>query len=153
VREQEHVEAILQIVATAGISDVVRTASGWPSPLAAVQPHHDPQIGFHISTFRGRFQDAVRFATRSVALVFIAPTGWTGYPYSAIGPLLRRAPGEVLINFMYDHINRFAASDDPNIIQSLDPILGGPGWKERLERERGGGRKAVPRSPAARRCF
>jgi len=36
---------------------------------------------------------------------------------------------------MYDHINRAAAMNDPKTVASLDPILGGPGWKERLIRD------------------
>jgi three-Cys-motif partner protein len=38
---------------------------------------------------------------------FIDPTGWTGFEMQLIGPLLRQRPGEVLINFMMDHIRRF----------------------------------------------
>src|SRR5258706_6789191 len=36
---------------------------------------------------------------------------------------------------MYDFVNRAAAMDDPKTIASLDPILGGPGWKSRLQRD------------------
>jgi hypothetical protein len=50
-------------------------------------------------------------------------------------PVLKHAPGEVLINFMYDFVNRAAAMDDPKTIASLDPILGGPGWKTRLQHD------------------
>jgi restriction endonuclease Mrr len=39
----------------------------------------------------------------------------------------------VLINFMYDHVNRFASSEDEQTIASLSPILGGPDWRERLD--------------------
>jgi hypothetical protein len=41
---------------------------------------------------------------------------------------------EVLINFMYDFINRFVASQDEAIIATIDPILGGPGWRHRLDK-------------------
>lgn len=75
----------------------------------------------------------MKFVGRSFSLVFIDPTGWTGYPYHTIAPILRHVPGEVLINFMYDHINRFAACSDPAIIKTLDPILGGPDWASRLD--------------------
>src|SRR6185437_10182394 len=89
----------------------------------AVAIHHDPTNGFHIATFEGRFEDAVgdilQFIRHAFALVFIDPTGWTGYPYHTIAPVLRHRPSEVLINFMYDHINRFAASDDPATIASI----------------------------------
>jgi three-Cys-motif partner protein len=105
----------------------------------AVRRHHLPDKGFHIETFNGEFEAATpritEYIGRSFALVFIDPTGWTGYTYDAIGPILKHVPGEVLINFMYDFINRAAAMDDPKTIASLDPILGGPGWKARLQRD------------------
>ena len=104
---------------------------------ASVAMHHDPANEFHVATFEGKFEDAVpeimRFVGRSFSLVFIDPTGWTGYPYHTIAPILRHTPSEVLINFMYDHINRFAACHDPAIIETLDPILGGPNWASRLD--------------------
>jgi hypothetical protein len=40
---------------------------------------------------------------------------------------------EVLINFMYEFINRFAYSNDEEIIASMAPILGGRGWPDRLD--------------------
>jgi three-Cys-motif partner protein len=105
----------------------------------AVKTHHAPDKGFYIETFNGNFEAAtahiVEYIGKSFALIFIDPTGWTGYTYEAIGPVLRHTPGEVLINFMYDFVNRAAAMDDPKTIASLDPILGGPGWKARLQRD------------------
>jgi three-Cys-motif partner protein len=105
----------------------------------AVQKFHFPEQGFHVATFPGRFEDAVQqiidFVDRSFALIFIDPTGWTGYPYATIAPVLKHRPGEVLINFMYDHVNRAAAMNDHKTVASLDPILGGPGWKDRLIRD------------------
>lgn len=105
----------------------------------AVKRHHSPDKGFHIETFNGEFEAAtsriVEYIGQSFALVFIDPTGWTGYTYGSISPILKHTPGEVLINFMYDFVNRAAAMDDPKTIASLDPIFGGPGWKERLQRD------------------
>ena len=47
---------------------------------------------------------------------------------------------------MYEFINRFAYSDDPTHIASLDPILGGPGWRARLDKD-------LPRGPAVEKLF
>jgi hypothetical protein len=66
-------------------------------------------------------------------LIFIDPTGWTGYPLSKIGSLLQRRKCEVLVNFMYDSINRFALVENEGIAASFDPILGGPGWRDNLD--------------------
>jgi three-Cys-motif partner protein len=102
----------------------------------AVKPFHSPDKGFFIKTFEGEFEkataDIVEYIDRSFALVFIDPTGWTGYAYDSITPVLRHEPGEVLINFMYDFVNRAAAMSDAKTVASLDPIMGGPGWKSRL---------------------
>lgn len=45
-------------------------------------------------------------------LIFVDPKGWTGAAMRFIAPLVEgRAPRDVLINVMFDHINRF--KDDP----------------------------------------
>lgn len=103
---------------------------------AAVAPSRNPAERFEIKTYLGKFEDAVAeiqpFIGNSFPLIFIDPTGWTGYPFDKIKPLFAPRKCEVLINFMYDFINRFAHSDDPEIVASLDPIVGGPGWRDRL---------------------
>jgi hypothetical protein len=79
-------------------------------------------------------------------LIFIDPTGWTGYPFQKIRTIFDSPKCEVLINFMYDFVNRFVASQDETIIASLDPILGGPGWRERLD-------KSLPLGLAVEKLF
>lgn len=104
---------------------------------AAVAPHHDPARRFEIRTFHGPFEDAIGdirgFIGQAMPLVFIDPTGWTGYPFDKIAPLFDRRKCEVVINFMYSFVSRFIEHPDEKIIASLDPILGGPGWKDRLD--------------------
>ena len=103
----------------------------------AVAPFHKAGGDFEVRTYQGKFEDSIAmiqgFIGRSFPLIFIDPTGWTGYPFEKIKPLFQRNKCEVLINFMYDFVNRFASADDENILASLDPILGGPGWRERLD--------------------
>lgn len=103
----------------------------------AVAPFHKPEEDFEIRTFYGKFENAVdeiqTFIGTAFPLIFIDPTGWTGYPLDKIKPLFARQKCEVLINFMYDFINRFAASEDADIIASLAPILGGVDWPSRLD--------------------
>lgn len=106
---------------------------------AAVATFHRPEQGFEIKTYFGEFENSVpeiqTFIADSFALIFIDPTGWTGYPLDKIRPLFMRRECEVLINFMYEFVNRFASSDDERTIASLNPILGGPGWRARLDPE------------------
>jgi three-Cys-motif partner protein len=66
---------------------------------------------------------------RAFSLVFIDPTGWTGFGLKRIEPLLRHHPGEVIVNFMFDHINRFLENPSPELSSSFDELFGGPGWE------------------------
>lgn len=104
---------------------------------AAVMPFHKPGEGFEVKTYCGKFEDAVSdiqaFIGSSFPLIFIDPKGWTGYPFEKIKPLFLRRKCEVVINFMYDFVNRFANSGDEEIIASLNSILGGPDWANRLD--------------------
>jgi three-Cys-motif partner protein len=116
----------------------------------AVAAFHKPEEGFEIKTCCGKFEDAVSeiqaFIGASFPLIFIDPTGWTGYPFDKIRPLFLRPKCEVLINFMYDFVNRFAQSDDEATVASLNPILGGPGWRHRLDPD-------LPRGTAVEKLF
>lgn len=103
---------------------------------AAVAPHHDPSNDFFIETFNGKFENAVgqiqKTMANSFALTFIDPTGWTGYEFDKVKPIFEHAPGEVLLNFMFDFVNRFSASSDPATLASFDGIFGND-WKARLD--------------------
>ena len=116
----------------------------------AVAEYHQPRDGFEIKTYEGKFEDAVSeiqsFIGTSFPLIFIDPTGWRGYPFDKIKPLFARPKCEVLINFMYDFINRFVYSDEPDIVESMNPILGGPGWPTRLD-------TSLPRGLAVEKLF
>ncbi|WP_025032152.1 three-Cys-motif partner protein TcmP [Bradyrhizobium sp. DOA9] len=116
-----------------------KNAKAYSLLASAVAEFHKPEDGFEIKTYEGNFEDAVdiirSFVGTSFPLIFIDPTGWTGYPFDKIRPLFARAKCEVLINFMYDFINRFSYSADQEIIDSLAPILGGADWPNRLDRE------------------
>jgi three-Cys-motif partner protein len=83
--------------------------------------------------FLGTFEDNIENILASVkpgfTFFFIDPTGWTGFPLKAITPILRYTPGEVVINFMYDHINRFLNSHKPDTEASLDALFGTTEWR------------------------
>jgi three-Cys-motif partner protein len=104
---------------------------------AAVAPYNRPEDGFEIKTYCGEFEDAVSeikaFVGRSFALIFIDLTGWTGYSFEKIKSLFAPRLCEVLINFMYGFVRRFVDAEDEDIVESLNPILGGPGWRSRLD--------------------
>jgi three-Cys-motif partner protein len=139
-----------------GISRNIRCFFSETDPKAfeqleqAVAPFHNPAQGFEIKTYCGKFEDAVseikQFIGGSFPLIFIDPTGWTGYPFDKIKPLFQRAKCEVLINFMYAFVQRFVHSDDEDTVNSLNPILGGAGWRNRLD-------ASLDRGQAAEKLF
>lgn len=88
-----------------------------------------------ITTINSEFEKAIpeilKFVGRAFSLVFIDPTGWTGFGLNQIAPILQHQPGEVLVNFMFDHINRFLDTPDPEM--SFDDLFGGSGWKDAIK--------------------
>ena len=116
----------------------------------AITPFNKPSEAFEIKTYHGDFEDAVSeieaFIGPAFPLIFIDPTGWTGYSFEKIKPLFTRPKSEVLINFMYDFVNRAASMADAKTIASLDPILGGPNWEKRLDPK-------LPRGRAVEKLF
>lgn len=58
--------------------------------------------------------EILSFIGTSFSLVFIDQTGWS-IDLKEIGPILQHRPGEVLLNFMFDHINRFLGEMGWNI--------------------------------------
>ena len=56
--------------------------------------------------------------------IFIDPKGWTGFSMDEIRPVLELAPGEVLINFMTQHIRRFINSPQEELRESFERLFG-----------------------------
>lgn len=84
------------------------------------------------SEFVSAIPEILDIVGKSFSLVFIDPTGWTGFGLRQIQPILQHRPGEVLVNFMFDHINRFLDTPDPEL--SFDDLFGGEGWREVIQR-------------------
>jgi hypothetical protein len=79
--------------------------------------------------FEHSISEVLKFVGKAFSLVFIDPTGWTGFGLKQIAPILRHRPGEVLVNFMFDYINRFLDDPRPDIAASFAELFGGPGWE------------------------
>jgi three-Cys-motif partner protein len=86
-----------------------------------------------VQSLNGEFEQSIpavlQFIGRAFSLVFIDPTGWTGFGLKQITPILQHRPGEVLVNFMVDHINRFLDDPRPEIASSFAQLFGGSGWE------------------------
>ena len=90
----------------------------------------------------GRFEDCVDEVCKEIgsafALISIDPKGWS-FDLRRLGPLLRHRPSEVLISFMYDHVNRFLDDARPEIRASYILPFGDPNWRMRFDSLRGSG--------------
>jgi three-Cys-motif partner protein len=62
--------------------------------------------------------------------VFIDPFGYSHAPLSMIGRIMNLPMCEVLINFMYDEINRFLTVSDPIRQQYYDRLFGTDQWRQ-----------------------
>lgn len=65
---------------------------------------------------------------RSPIFAFIDPFGWTGLPMSIVQDILGRPSSEVMVNFIYEEINRFL--DHPDQVANFDDLFGTSEWRE-----------------------
>lgn len=80
-------------------------------------------------TFEANIPKIIQRIGKAFAFFLIDPTGWKGFGMQPIKPVLTHTPGEVIINFMYDNINRFLNSSDPKTEASLDALFGTDKWR------------------------
>ena len=69
----------------------------------------------------------------SFPFIFIDPTGWSGFALEPITPLLRLNPGEVLITFMTQHIQRFIEWPQKQNQESFIKLFGSSQFKDILK--------------------
>lgn len=96
----------------------------------------------NISTWHDDFQTLIPRIIQEVgkafSLVFIDPTGWTGFPLNDLKPLFSLR-GEFIINFMFDHISRFLEDSRPEISETFDPVFGTKDWRSDFSSRVAGG--------------
>ena len=93
----------------------------------AVSAVDDIEIKALCRNFEDVVPEIVDYVGSSFSLTFIDPTGWTGFGLQKIESLLA-LPGEVIINFMFDHVNRFVDDPTPRNAATFDTLFGGPAW-------------------------
>jgi len=85
---------------------------------------------------RGRFEDRADEVLRAIggafALISVDPKGWT-FDLRRLGPLLRHRPSEVIVSFMFEHLNRFLDDKRPEIRASYVPPFGDPDWRSHFD--------------------
>ena len=104
-----------------------------PGPYGALEAAVRNVTDIQVETLNGAFEHSIpevlKFVGKAFSLVFIDPTGWAGFGLKQITPILQHRPGEVLVNFMFDYINRFLDDPRPDIASSFTELFGGPGWE------------------------
>ena len=92
-----------------------------------------PRSGIETHPLHGEFEELIEEVLSEAegffTLFFIDPSGWTGYGLRNIAPIVSRPKSEVVINFMFDYINRFLKPGiDQSLAKSFDDLFGDPGW-------------------------
>ena len=99
--------------------------------LQKALPHYSRNV--RTTALHGIFEacipEILQEVGRTFAFFFIDPKGWTGFAMNNITPMLRHHPGEVMVNFMYDFVNRFINFPDPATEQSLEQFFGTTDWR------------------------
>ncbi len=68
---------------------------------------------------------------RAPAFALVDPFGWTGLPMQILTDLMRRPSTEVLVNFMFEEINRFLNHSDQH--DNFDELSACPDWRQGYE--------------------
>lgn len=92
---------------------VEKDPSAFSELQRSITDFSDVEIGVRNASFEDSIDEVLRFIRRDFSLIFIDPTGWTGFALRRIASLLRHIPGEVIINFMLDDINRHFSDPRP----------------------------------------
>jgi len=101
--------------------------------LATIASHF-PDV--NVKTYQGDFVERLPailndIPARAFTFFLIDPKGWK-IPLLQLKPLLRLDDSEVLFNFMFDFINRFAEHEDPAIAASLNELMPNGDWRGKL---------------------
>lgn len=109
---------------------IEKDAAAFQALQAALDQHRG---AIKTTALAGAFEDNIKPLLREVgttfSFCFIDPKGWTGFAMDHIAPILQHQPGEVMVNFMYDFINRFINYPDPATERSLDQFFGTTTWR------------------------
>jgi three-Cys-motif partner protein len=118
---------------------VEKDQSAYGSLEAALQQHrHAIQTVALLGAFEENIPTILKHVGDAFAFFFIDPTGWAGFAMDRNRPILCHQPGEIMVNFIYDFINRFINYPEPANEQSLDKFFGTRDWRgirEAMDRE------------------
>lgn len=114
IRRKPHIQAIFCEKDPVAYSELDRFASGFASDDFEVLTLND-EFSNTIDQVAARTADAFR-------LLFVDPKGWTGYGFQGLSKISGKN-SEVIINFMYDHSNRFFGDSREKIKSSFYDVF------------------------------
>jgi three-Cys-motif partner protein len=82
-------------------------------------------------TYQQRIRARLQVHPSAPAFALIDPFGWTGIPMSILGELVRRPSTEILVNFMFEEINRFLFH--PDQVANFDTLFACADWRRGSE--------------------
>jgi hypothetical protein len=68
---------------------------------------------------------------RAPAFALVDPFGWTGIPMAILSELMKRPSTEILVNFMFEEINRFI--NHPEQVRNFDALFACSEWHRAYE--------------------
>jgi three-Cys-motif partner protein len=108
---------------------VEKTPSAFETLKQALQEHCGQVKAVALKgVFEDNIAQVLREAGTAFAFFFIDPTGWS-VSLDRLRPILRRIRCEVMINFMYDFVNRFLGFESARNEASLDRYFGTGNWR------------------------
>ncbi len=97
-----------------------------------------PHIEIHVherQTFAEAYEQHIRGRllahARAPAFALVDPFGWTGMPMQILSELMERPSTEILVNFMFEEINRFIKHLQQE--QNFDSLYGCPEWRRAFD--------------------
>ena len=133
----ENVRRILENLGRPGLQVRFRFCERNPASFAKLRAFAAAKSDFDIKVFPGAFEAnltgiaaACRDIYNSFTFTFVDPTDWD-VDSRQIFSFLRELRGEVLLNFMSEHVNRHA--DWEGVATSVGRFLADPGWRPAFE--------------------
>ena len=133
----EDVRRILEGIGRRDLKIRFRFCERSPASFVKLQSFAAENSNFDIKVFCGAFEDNLapieaecRDISGSFTFTFIDPTGWD-VDSGPIFAFLKALRGEVLFNFMSEHVNRHAGWD--GVAASVGRFLADPDWRSAFE--------------------
>lgn len=108
-----------------------------PGASAKLQKLKEQFPKIEIQTYLGDFHAHLptilaRLQNNGFCFSFIDPKG-VSLDLALLRPLLERPSSEVLVNFMFDFVNRFVSHPNLNVIETMDKLIPGTDWRAVLD--------------------